>query len=203
MATTRIPRVITAATANASKAEVFRPIVLVELEFDGPEYLRMNSSSVEFTWDSRTWLGVGNFGSISPIKEGASLESHGLELTLSGIPTEHISMALSENIQGRPARVYLALLDEDFTVIVDPVTLGPWRMDTMSISLGEEATVILRCESLMADWKRPKVRRYTHEEQIRKYPGDRGLEYVSRMASLEFNWGLESDKVPSGMWKPQ
>ena len=198
--TTRIPRDVSVATAAASKDAVIRLLYFVELEFDGPSYLRFNASNVDIPWNGNIFYGAGNMGSISAIKEGSDLESNGLTLVLSGIKQEYISIALADDIQGRPVRVYAALLDENYHIIRDPMPLGPWRMDTMSIGYGDTCTLTLQCESRMAGWARSNVKRYTHEEQIARFPGDMGLEYIADMPTRDFNWGEEGSDIPNGLW---
>lgn len=200
MTTTRIPRDIDAGTAAAAKEEVIRPLYFVELTFDGPNYLRMNSALTNIRWDNKVWYGAGDIGAISPIRESADMQAHGITLSLSGIEPSMLSASLQENIQGRPAKVWIALLDENCQPKKDPVYMGEWKMDTMSGKLGKTATISLSCESFLARWKSANIQRYTHEEQVRKYPGDLGLEFMDKMPSLEFNWGIEGEEIPYGMW---
>ena len=68
-----------------------------------------------------------------------------------------------------------------------PVLAG--RMDTMSWSEGETATVSLTVESRLADLERPRARRYTDSDQQAEYPGDLAFQYVQSLVEKEITWG--------------
>ena len=59
----------------------------------------------------------------------------------------------------------------------------------MDIDVGATATITVNAESRLADWDRPRVRRYNHEDQQIDYPGDMGFEFVPQMATKELRWG--------------
>lgn len=199
MSTIRIPRDISAEMAAGAKESKIRSLVLVELVFDSGT-LRLNNSLVNIPWNGNIYYGVGDLGDISSVRENTNLESSGITMTLTGIKQEYISIGLGDHIQGRRAQIYEVLLNDDFSVKKDPVPLGPWKMDVLEIVYGKSCTLTLQCESLMAGWNRTKLQRYTHEEQDRQFPGDKGLEFVADMVTRDFNWGEESDKVDKGMW---
>lgn len=137
------------------------------------------------------WIGLGNLGSIEAVQEGASLQMYGCGLTLTGIPPEYISLALDEDYQGRACTIWLAPLSTDYQILADPAIVFRGRMDTMDIELGETATITVTAESRLADWERPRVRRYNDEDQQSVHPGDRGMEFVQQMVSRELIWGRQ------------
>lgn len=136
-----------------------------------------------------TYTGVGAFGQVSAIKETNDIQANGVQLSLSGIPTELIKTALEENYQGRSARLFFALLDENNEIIDKPFQIFSGRMDTMVVSIGKEAQIELKIESLLVDWQRPRVRRYTHEDQKTIDRTDKGLIFVSKIPDREIVWG--------------
>ena len=163
-------------------------LALVELDFSSG-FVRATNAGYDIQWNGYTWIGLGQVGGISQIQEGRELEMHGCALTLSGIPSEYISLAMSDEYQGRNATIYTALLDEDHQIIADPIITFKGRMDTMRIAMGQTATIELSIESMLTDWERPRVRRYNHEDQISEYPNDKGFEFVAQMAEKELVWG--------------
>jgi hypothetical protein len=86
-------------------------------------------------------------------------------------------------------RLWLALLTDDATLLADPVPLAELRMDTMAIVEGRDARITLTAEGELGDLDRPRVRRYTNEDQQAEFPGDRGFEYVPSVQELNFKWG--------------
>lgn len=181
----------TTASFDESKASSTVAVNLVKLDFDSAP-LYMNSSPYSLVFNGDTYLGVGNLGAISIIQEGTDLQARGIELTLSGIPPELISIALSETYQGRDCEIYLGFLassHEHSSLIADPVQLGSWLMDTMDIVMGKTATISLLAESRLIRWDKPRASRYTNEEQQHRFAGDKGLEFVAQMAEKQLVWG--------------
>ncbi len=183
-------RNLTAEAALASQAAVIRPVLLARLDF-ASGVVAANSGVNTLSYNGDDYLGVGSYGTVSAIGEGLEAKPYGVDMTLSGIPTEMLSLALGEHYQGRDARVYLALLDEQHRLINDPFLVGRFRMDTMNVELGQSATITLSAENRLADWSRPRVRRYNHEDQQARYPGDLGLEYVTGMVEKPIIWGRQ------------
>lgn len=164
-------------------------IALVELDFPA-QFLRLNNSAVTFAWNGYDWLGVGRLGAIDWISEGADLQARGLAMRITGIDPAAISIALGTQYQGRSCKVWAAPLTAAHAIIADPVLIFWGRMDTMDIDLGETATITVNAESRLADWDRPRVRRYNHEDQQIDYPGDLGFEFVPQMVEKQLTWGM-------------
>ncbi len=181
-------REISSLTLAAGKADVARPVILAQLDFMSGT-VRATSAPFDVTANGEVFTGVGNLGAISAVPEGAELQSYAVELTLSGIPAQLISLALADQYQGREAKLYLALLDAQHRVSGTPLLLFRGQMDTLDIELGQTATLTLTVQSRMADWERPRLRRYTHEDQRAMYPDDKGFEFVGQMAEKSIYWG--------------
>ena len=181
-------RTLTPTVESALAAGHLPVIVLVEMDFPSG-ILRVNNSPVSFTWNSVDWLGVGRLGRIDAISEGADLQSRGLSFAISGIPSAHIAVALGQQYQGRDCKVWLAPLSAGHAVLADPLLVFHGRLDTMDVELGDTATITVTAESRLADWDRPRVRRYNAEDQAIDYPADKGFEFVPQMAEKELRWG--------------
>lgn len=181
-------RSLAAGVSTAVASGQVRPVAFVELDTEDG-YLRYSSADRSLTFSSMTFTGLGDLGTISPLREPTDLSAEGITITLTGIPDTHIDLALDTAIQGRRARIWLGFLDANYAIIVDPVLLFVGRMDNQSITLGDVATVMTNIESRMADWDRPRVRRYTDADQQARFPSDRGLEYVSDTAEKVIDWG--------------
>lgn len=186
-------RSIIADQLAALRADSFTAISMVRLDFESG-VLRVHSGVGTITWDGESYLGVGALGQIEAIEETTDAVAQDITLTLSGIPSEYISLALGEHYQGRDARIYLAALDSQHRLILDEEGDGPYlvfrgRMDTMPIHDGDTGTVQVICRNRLADWDRPRERRYTHEDQQIDYPGDLGLQFVAQMVDKEIIWG--------------
>lgn len=80
-----MPRNLDANLAAHLGDEVIQPAVFASLGFSSGT-LNVWSGVGPFTWGGRTFLGLGNFGAISPITEGSSVQADGITVQLLGIP---------------------------------------------------------------------------------------------------------------------
>lgn len=181
-------RDITSAAKAASQAEKVTSVIMASLDFSSGA-VNVNSGITTITYNGADYLGIGQFGSISATDEGLELQSNSINLSVTGVDPAYISLALNEHYQGRTAVLYFGLLDDDHVLIADPVVLFRGRMDNMEISLGNQGTIQIKCTNPMADWERPRSRRYNNEDQQLAYPGDKGLEFVSQAADKQIYWG--------------
>jgi hypothetical protein len=143
-----------------------------------------------FSSSDNIWYGAGNLGTIGAISETTEIKAVGMELMLSGIPTEVLDIALLEDWQNRPAYVYLGVLDP-VTGQIDgePVLLFYGRMDRMVLSEGEQAAIVLSCESEMIDLERIHGLRYTPDSLRAKFPGDAFCDAVAAIQEVDIHWG--------------
>ncbi|MCF6265227.1 MAG: hypothetical protein L3J57_01625 [Desulfuromusa sp.] len=180
-------RDLTAEMTTATAAKNVAPFALVEMAFDS-DYLRLWSGIGTLNWNSVDWLGAGDLGKISAIKETETMRAEGLILELSAIPSENIALALTEPYQGRIVKVWLGALDGQ-TIINAPKQIFAGRMDVMEIEeSGDLSTISVSVESRIIDLLKSRERRYTHEDQQIDYPGDLGLEFVASLQNKEIEW---------------
>jgi hypothetical protein len=96
------------------------PFFALEMQFDSG-VVRAWTGRGEIVYDGETWTGVGSFLNISEITETAEISASGASVTLSGVPSDMLSLALQEAYQNRIARVFLGfhLPDRDNLYEVD------------------------------------------------------------------------------------
>jgi len=173
----------------ALTASELRPAIFLQAQFSsGPLYLW--SGTGPKVWNGNTYLGMGTFGSVSAIEEGATVEAKGIVLTLSGIDPTLLADAL-QNIQiGLPVTLYLALFQSGGTLISDPLLSWAGRIDqpTFDIS-GTTATISINCESRLLEMNVSADRRYTFEDSQMDHPGDLGLQFVNALQESTVMWG--------------
>lgn len=163
------------------------PFMLVELDFpDG--IVRATSLPFDINLEGHIWHGLSVLGSVSAIEEGAENRSYGAQVSLQGIPNEFAEYIASQEVQGRTARVLLGFLNSAEEIIGDPVVLLRARMDTVDLQVGEHTTVVIAVEDARLDWERPRLKRFTHLDQQQLFPGDLGLQYVSRATDQQIVW---------------
>jgi hypothetical protein len=182
-------RPMASATAAAAAARVVRPVILVEADFL-PEPLRLWSGLGPLTWDDRLFTGAGSLLGASGVDETTDTQATGVSFSLSSMPPQLLdSLPNPSNFQGRPGRMWLALLTEAGAIDGEPVQVLGGRMDVLSFSEGESVLFNLSVESRLADLERPRVRRYTDRDQQAVHAGDRCFEFVPSLQDDEIVWG--------------
>ena len=177
---------------TAITSKVVRPAILVYLNFtSGP--VRMWSGSGNLVWGGDTYTGAGTFGGASPVTETKKLSANGVELSLSGVPTESITDALTLQ-RGREAKMWRAYFNAAGTAIVaDPYqSFGGFINKIRILDSGETSKIIIALESRHIDMHRARNRRWTDAQQQADHPGDLALEFVAGIANQQLPWGQPS-----------
>lgn len=182
-------RNVTTAFNDILVSDNLSPFLAVDLSFDGGNFVAWTGYG-NITFGGTTYIGGGDFLNVSQISETADIQANGINVTLSGIPSDLISSALNETYQGRSAKLYLGVLDANGAVVADPYLIFSGRMDTMGIEdTGDTANISLTAESRLIDLERSRERRYTSEDQKIDYPNDKGLEFIADLQDKEIVWG--------------
>jgi hypothetical protein len=196
-------RDLTASMISATTANVVAAALLFKAEFDSGDLCAWTGYG-DLTFGGDTYQGVGDLGGVDNVEETMDIRANGATVTLSGIPSSLLAIALAEPYQGRPATLYLAALNlTTGALIADPYPILSGRMDVMSIEEGADtATISLTVENNLIELTRSKERRYTHEDQQIDFPGDLGLEYVAGIQEKPLNWGVSSPAAATSASRP-
>lgn len=182
-------REIDSALRTAIAEPVVHPVYLIELMYDTSP-LRVHSGTRNITFQGNTYLGVGQFGSISNSSEISDQSTTFIDLTLSGIETGDVAIQLTEHYQGRRGTVWLGLRNITNGELIIPTIIFRGLMDHSRISIeGETASITVRLNSPLVTWDKPNLERYTSADQQRRYPNDKGFEYVPYLQGQTVAWG--------------
>ena len=178
-------RDITTPVSNALDEAAISPFFAVDIDFDtAPLYVWTGYG--DLTIGSKTYLGAGQLLNISSVSETTEMEAKGATLTMSGIPSSSLSLALQEPYQGRECRIYFGVTSDPS----DYVEVFAGELDQMNIEeQADSATISVTAENVLIRLERPVVRRFTNEDQKSRFPNDRGLEYVASLQDKEIFWG--------------
>ena len=183
-----VERSITPAVQAALDQSRQELAVLYEAEFDSGT-VQLWSGFGELTWGAKTFLGASDLISIAEVSETTEVRAAGITVTFEGVQASTIAQALSEKPLDRFARVWLAEFDNG-VLILDPVLIFSGRMGAPVLGdTGDTATYQVNIESRLVDLQRPRVRRYTDEDQKIDHPTDVGLQYVESLQDAEIVWG--------------
>lgn len=214
-------RVIHPATLAAMANPVITWLILVRYEFDSGTLAFCNLLD-DYVFEGVTYTGMGDLGNISEVVENTSLDPAYFDVTLSGIKTELLAAALNENYTNRDCYVHLGLLSQpgdtetellewsDTTLPWNDLTLG-WgssggyrligepfvffygKVSEMQCSYGENSQIVVTAVDEASVWEKPKLERYTDQDQRARYPGDTGFRFVAQLAGKNIIW-------PSRQW---
>ena len=207
-------RDLSATTLENIEEGVVYPFFAVELLFDGDNTIRMWTGQGTLVLEDGTeWIGLGNLLDISAIEETAEMAVKGATISLSGVPTELLSLALSEPYQGRVCNIYFGtfstgkvlqesgsfiLLQDGSKIVLEATKTGfnqlfAGYMDQMNISDGgETSTIELMVENRLIDLERARVARFTSGYQKSIYPNDLGLDFIEDLQDKDIVWGRSS-----------
>jgi len=177
-------------TITDINASIVNPFFAVELLFDGDRVLRLwTGVGTLVSDDDKEWVGSGNFLNISSVEETAEMAVKGATLTLSGVPSEVLSLALTEPYQGRVCKLYFGTQSD--TAVFNEVFSG--YMDQMNIEEGPSgSTIELKVENKLIDLERARVARYSSGYQKTLYPNDLGFDFVEDLQDKKISWGRAS-----------
>lgn len=195
---------------DALDDDVLYPFFAVELQFDGDQTLRLWTGHGTLVFNGTEWYGTGTLLNLDTIEETTEIAAKGATLTLSGVPTEVLSLALTEPYQGRVANIYFgtftvgALLTESSVFILlqdggkilleDTKTnleqIFSGYMDQMNIDEQPDgSTLQLTVENKLIDLERPRTARFTSAYQKSVFPNDKGFDFVEDLQTKEIVWG--------------
>jgi len=161
----------------------------VSAEFDSGT-LNLWTGIGDFTGsDSITYTGAGELLNISNIEENNELASTNLTVTISGLNSDIVTYATTEDYQNRPITLKLFFFHPDTADEVQNLILFKGRMDTLTVNDGDTFSVIISAENKLIDLTRPKNLYFTPETQEFLYSGDKGLEFVPKIQEQRLNWG--------------
>lgn len=172
---------------DALESSIFRPLFLVDIDFDTP--LRFSSSYSIVTVRGVEYFGGGNVGKITSAKENSDLEPNQIEITLAGISDAALTAIGGSNYMNRPVVIKVAMLDEVGQVINDDTMnyfIG--KTDEVKYNYGKNSSITVIARDRLADWSRPRVERNMNADQQARYPGDKGFEFVGQIADKKIIW---------------
>lgn len=177
--------------ARAAIAQGVVPIAqLVELDLSTT--VRLNTTSWDLAWNGQTWQGANGVGLIDVIDDSPG-QVKGLRFNLTGVPSSMLAIALAEPLQGKAVTIYTAIFDVLTYQIINTYVEWAGYLDTMQIvEQGDKADITVNAEHAGIDLIRPRLTRYTAQDQARIAPGDRGFQFVIAQSETPITWPARS-----------
>lgn len=171
--------------AALSQPEV-QPYYAVDLDFDSAP-IRLWTGYGDRTIFTNSYTGGGSLLTISGLEEASDLSAKNITLSLSGVPSSLVTIALDEPYQRRECKVYFGTTDTS-----DPIEVFSGLMNTMTIEdSGESSVITLTVESKLVRLEKASNRRYTEENHVARHPNDTFFSYVTSLQDKDVVWGRE------------
>lgn len=171
-------RVLSSDGIDAINAKTVALALLVEMDLTGGQ-LYMNHSALDIVINGVTYRGDQGLGQIENLSNQSG-EMPRLGFSMSGVPSDKISLALNERVQGRPVRAKLGLLNTATLVWLDVSQRYSGYLDVFSIDDGgQRAMLNVTSESGVRDLLRPSGALYGDLDQQRIVPGDLFFQFMN------------------------
>lgn len=153
--------------------------------YTGARAVRLWTGHGDRTIDGETYIGSGDVMQISGLEEVSDLSAQGASVTLSGIPSSIMSLALTEPYQGRFARIILG--ERSVSTFMVPFS---GICDEMPIAHSPDSVrITLTIESKLIKLQQSNIRRYTSANHKLRHPNDTFFDWVTSLADKEVVWG--------------
>jgi hypothetical protein len=197
-------RGLSATNLGAVDGAVVRPVVFCELHYDSPTgtlYLHDNIGDItadDWGGTSRAWSGLGDFGSISTIEEGADISPYKVDLILSGIDADIAAASLTDDTILREAYLLIGFIGLDRVVLDDPHPMWSGKIDDVQVAVGSQSVIRVSCESQLAAFEKTNGRLQNDADHQSEFSGDLFYKYLPQMVEAKFRWGGKTQRFGTG-----
>ncbi len=160
-------------------------------------WLYLHTGIGEREYLGNTYLGVGEFGSIGPLKEDGSISATRLALKLSLSDPSLVNDVLVGDPIGNDALMHLIALDEHQQIIDGDICFAGTIGD-MTLTVGAITQVTLSLIDWLEIWNRAiENKLYSDAAQQAMHPGDCFFDQVEILASEPLSSGVSSSPIGS------
>lgn len=166
-------------------------VIAAQVQFEsGTAYVHSGTGTLVL--GGYVYYGVGTLGAVDDMQETGTTSPTQLKLTLSGLDMSLFAKTLNERCVGRPAELYLVVLDEAGVArVADLIFKG--KVSSTGATAGDTNALQYTVSNIFEDWQRPFPDRFTDESHQATQPGDRIFRYVAQMAERPIYWGSKKD----------
>lgn len=151
---------------------------------------------------NETYLGSGNLIRMSEINETREIQSDGINIQLSYITPEIMTIATTENYQNRPIEIRMGFLDgKNKDSVAGTMIIFKGRVTNITINDDPtNPTIEVQAENRMVDLTRPSNFRYTNESQkfLSGNTNDTFMRFVKSIQDKEILWGRTASSGGGG-----
>lgn len=183
-------RSVNSALLTALTSTEVEPYFAVEFNLDNAP-IRLWSGYGDKTIGGSSYTGSGNLLSITGLEEVNDISAKSVTITLSGIPSDLVSMALAENYQRRSCTIYFGTRDT-----ATPIEVFSGLLNKMTIDdTGEQSSISVNIDSKLIRLERASNWRYTDASHQARNDGDDFFSYVAALQDVKVTFG--KDETPT------
>ena len=156
---------------------------LVHLETDPPH--RLWTGSGDLVWSGHTWRGSAVLD-IGEAEQSSGTPDRRLTIGISGIPIDLRSQFLQDPGPAQVTISWISSTDQGVTWAATPLVM----QGRLSGPVMRDGVLVVEIETALGDVDRGRPAYWSHEDQQRRHPGDRGLEYMRDLSGrgIETGW---------------
>lgn len=172
---------------------------LAELDFSGGT-VYLTTAPVDITAGGHAYAGLGAQLAVSALTESEDTAPERITLSVPVVDTGMLAAVLgpASTYRGRSARLYLQLFDEAFVPVSSRVHRWSGYMEPVKVTRkagtpdgggGGSGRIELPCQRAgMARARNYHGLRHAHAQQLLRYPGDLGLQYMQALIEAPALW---------------
>ena len=185
-------RTIPSGLLTALTAKEVKPYYAVKMAFENQDgtdaTIRLWTGYPDRTIDGETYIGSGSLLNIDGIEEVGDLSAKSITLSMSGISSTLIALALGARYQRRVCKVYFGEQS-----VSDVIQIFSGKMNQISTSdEGETGSISLIVDSKLIELERARNWRYNNRSHRSRYPSDTFFSYVDQLPDSSVSWGPQS-----------
>lgn len=156
------------------------------IRMDLADSVYLCTATHDVVWGGHTWMGAGVIGSVDEVQDSTG-ERRGLKFSMSSVPTEYLSLAMTAGYRGKKVRIYEAIIGD--AGILDAPLVWSGSLNQPLIEEGAASgQITISAEHRGATFARAKPLRYTDGDQQRLHPGDKSMQFVVSQANHVDIW---------------
>ena len=165
--------------------EGIRIVHLVNIQTSTP--ITVTNHVKDLTYDTVSYSAGGNFVDLQEVQETGDLEYLSMAISLKNVSSVVRDIFKGENFINKTAKVYLAFLDADETLL-DAYLYFDGTVAGAALSQQKEAlSVNINLADQWKNWEIIKGRKFTGTSQKSVYSNDRGLD-LAHMTNKDVRW---------------
>lgn len=178
-----------AQSAAASGAAQVYIAELVSIAFpSGTVY--WTSAAFDVSWNGTTWLKGPWIKRLDSPVENSDSRARTVTLTFS-TAAPMLDRVMNDAYQFASVQIYIAFFNSSWSLLGQPYSIGgPMLASSATVSLeSDAASVTFELETPEVFEARDSAVLVTNAQQQRRYPGDTGMQYTTRISDLTVSWG--------------